>query len=132
MSINLPFDIINYIILFAITKQKKELLIDIIDYHNSKILILDSYTYNNYFVVTYEDELLNNLFKYTNNEKTNIIDFDEKFYDIWSRLYGLNKNNIKEFINKLGYKNINTQINCFLGILLPEERKEFLTKNIEI
>ena len=129
----LPEDIKNNIILFSIKKQKKELLEDIINFYENKIILFNNYQNNAYFTVTLEDEIINDLFKYTNNNKNTIDGFHDKFYEIWSRLYGLYDNTlINNYIKNLEYKSYYTQINCFLGILLPEERKEFLQKNIEI
>ena len=130
MLVILPFDIINNIMLYTRKSQNNDLLEDIRDYTISKNLILDFYTYNNYFVVTYEDEIITNLFQYANNEHLHLHDFSDKFYSIWARLYGLNRNNIKKFISKLENKSLNTQINCFIGILLPIERKEFILKQL--
>jgi hypothetical protein len=129
----LPEDIKNNIILFSIKKQKKELLEDIINFYENKIILFNNYQNNAYFTVTLEDEIINDLFKYTNNNKNTIDGFHDKFYEIWSRLYGLYDNTlINNYIKNLEYKSYYTQINCFFAILLPEERKEFLQKNIEI
>ena len=80
----------------------------------------------------YEDSdkiwLINDLFSFANDYNPTIFSYVDSFYTIFSRNFVLKSdhNKIKMYISNLENEKIDKQINIFWGILIPEERKDFI------
>jgi hypothetical protein len=75
--------------------------------------------------------LINDIIAYANNYKATMYGYIDKFYNIFKRNISLQTktiDSIDKYVNKLlsEEKNINTQINIFLGLLNIHERNEIV------
>jgi len=128
----LPLDIVNYIILYTYNLQSKNLLVDIVNFNDSKAKLMELY-YNFWIIKVQsldpeEDKgwLINDLFSYANNDKATMYGYVDNFYQIFKRnIFLQSKDDIDKFINNLEKKKLITQINIFLGLFTIKERKEF-------
>jgi hypothetical protein len=132
----LPIDIIHHIIPYTYQIQDKHIQDDIIDYHKSKSMIYQ--IYYDYWVNfigdlgVYRIWLIHDLFLYANHNQTFIVKgYTESFYTFFKRNRQLHTNEeIDTYIQKLEYKDENSQINIFWGLLTPKERNEFIYKKV--
>ena len=129
----LPLDIVRYIIPYTYQTQDKKLLNDIVDYKKSKTIIFK--LYYEYWIVNYyqavgpqdKEWLINDLFGYANNNQALMSGYTDDFYKLFSRNRRLStKKKIDKYIEILETKKIDTQINIFWGLLLPEERNHMI------
>lgn len=122
----LPIDIIQKIISYTYNIQNKILLEDIKNYNKTKTLLLNYYY--DYWIkyaldVDPEDKywLVNNLFEYLNNN------LSLEFTDIVKRnIFLTNIKKIIQFVQYFEKKNLSTKINILLGLLIPNERNDFI------
>ncbi len=129
----LPQDIVLRIIPYTYSVQNKELLQDIIDYTKMKLLLLKRYFYFWIFIMENnepEDKnwMVNDLISFANDDNPTMLGYVDKFYNIFKRntqLQTKSKDIIDKYFYHLEKKDVNTQINIFLGLLLPFEREEF-------
>ena len=134
----LPNEVVFKIIQYTYHFQNKNLLVDIIDFVESKKTILKMY-YDNQIIYMGEESpqdkcwLINDIFAFTNNYHALIYGYTNKFYNIIRR-NGISKTQeeIMDFIICLENKELDTQINVLWGLLNPIERKEFITMNNNI
>jgi len=126
----LPNDIISYIIPFTYRVQPKVLLNDIISYYTTKKQILSFYY--GIWIGIYDEKddrkwLMNDINLYVNDYKALIYGYVENYYELFKRYKMLtNNSNINKYIDRLNKEKIDKQINIFWGLLLPEERIEFI------
>ena len=128
----LPLDIILQIIPYTYNVQNKELLNDIISYKETHSLL--SELYYNYWIVYAEQEpeqdrnwLINDIFGYANNDVATMYGYVDKFYTIFKRnIFLKTEKAIDKYVKILDKKNVNTEINIFLGLLQANERDEFI------
>jgi hypothetical protein len=133
----LPREIIFFhIIPYTYNLQSKELLEDIQSYALSK-KILNNLYYKYWILSGSEIEpedknwLLNDIYIYANEDFATMYGFVDKFYTIYRRNILLNTNvKVNNYILCLEKKDIMTQINIFLGLLLPKERIELIENRI--
>ena len=126
----LPLDVVRYIIPYTYQIQNKQLLHDIKDYNKSKLVILDLY-YEYWIVflesIEHKEWFINDLFAYANNDQATMLGYTDDFYKLFSRNTRLTtKKKVDKYIEQLSTKEINTQINLFWGLLLPEERNNII------
>jgi len=131
----LPIDIINYIIPYTYNIQKKELLIDIKNYNNTKTKLYNTY-YNYYIVELGEEEpedknwIINDLFRYLNNYQVLETKYSKYTYDIFTRnTYIVN---IEKYMENFEKKTVNTQINIIWGLFTIEERNLFCNNSYNL
>ena len=131
----LPMDIILQIIPYTYNLQNKDLLDDIVHYKETRTLLFT--LYRKYWIIDGqqiepEDKywLINDIIAYANNYKATMYGYIDKFYNIFKRNISLQTktiDSIDKYVNKLlSEKNINTQINIFLGLLNIHERNEIV------
>ena len=126
----LPSDIISYIIPFTYRVQPKVLLNDIISYYTTKKQILSFYY--GIWIGKYDEKddvkwLMNDLNLYVNDYKALINGFVDNFYGLFQRYIMLtNNSDVNKYIFRLNKEKVENQINIFWGLLLPEERIEFI------
>jgi hypothetical protein len=116
-------DLIHNVLSFNIQKpERQKLLEDIKDFYKSKQILYHIYETKHHDT---EDWIVNDLYRYYNNDIPTMHGFVNKFYDILSRRYMSKK--LQLSIDKIDYqKNIKFQLNCFLGLLTPNERLDFI------
>ena len=130
----LPQDIINSIIPYTYQPQSEILLQDIRNYSKTINLIRNLYyqywtVYKGYSEIEGKWQLINDIERYANNDVPTMLSFIDKFRHIWFRNFTLNNNDeFDNFIEKFVLKSTPTQINMFWGILIPQERHEFIDK----
>jgi hypothetical protein len=127
---NLPLDVVRYIIPYTYQTQNKKLLNDIVDYKKSKSVIFELY-YNFWFIQemnqAHKDWLINDLFSYANNDQATMFGYTDDFYKLFSRNTRLtSKKKVDKYVQNLETKEIDTQINVFWGLLLPEDRNDMI------
>jgi hypothetical protein len=134
----LPTDIILQIIPYTYNIQNKNLLDDIINYTESKMILLE--LYYSYWILEAqsvdpeEDKnwLINDIFAYANNYNAIMWGYIDNFYNIFKRnIKLLTKKEIDKYIDNLQKKSVKTQINIFLGLLNINERI-YLIKRMKI
>ena len=129
---NLPLDVVRYIIPYTYQTQNKKLLNDIVDYKKSKSVIFE--LYYDFWIINHsqmipEDRnwLINDLFGYANNDQATMLGYTDDFYKLFSRNPRLTtKKKVDKYIEILETKEVDTQINIFWGLLLPEERNDII------
>ena len=130
----LPMDIILQIIPYTYNLQNKDLLNDIVHYKETRTLLFS--LYHKYWIIDGqqiepEDKywLINDIHAYANNYKATMYGYIDKFYDIFKRNISLQTktmDTIDKYVKLSEEKNINTQINIFLGLLTIHERNELV------
>jgi len=130
---NLPTDIQNHIISYTYSPQKRELLDDIISYNQSLEILYDYIDeleiQNNYYFVSAKDqthnELLNYLFYYICDDSMNSV-----INIFWKREFmfqNMHNKTVSYLLFRTFYqRTIDSQIRIIWGLLLPEERYDFL------
>ena len=133
----LPIDIIKHIIPYTYNIQNMELIEDIKNYKIFKTIINNLY-YDFWIVKMGENEpedknwIANDLMAFTNDYYATMYGYVDTFYETFYRNFILKtKRNVDKYIHKLEKREINTQINVFLGILTPFERLLFVNNVIE-
>ena len=127
----LPIDIVLRIIPYTYNLQDKKLMNDIINNYENKITIFKLY-HENYFdptedIIEEKYWIINNLSFFSNNYQGSMYGYVDKFYNIFKRLFILKtEQDIDNYILLLYKKNINSQINIFIGLLNDKERQEFI------
>jgi hypothetical protein len=127
----LPCDIILRIIPYTYNTQSKQLLEDIVNYTKMKTQL--SQLYFNFWIIDREELepedknwLINDIFSYANDDNPTMLGYVDKFYNICKRNIQLQTNEgVDKYVTNLEKKNVSTQINVFLGLLLPHERDLF-------
>ena len=127
----LPKEIISRIIPYTYCHPSKHLLRDIEDYTESKVRLLD--LYQNYWRYDEKDEykhwLFNDILSYMNHAKATIYGYVNHFYSILKRNRHLQTlESIHDYVKRLMFKKVNTQINILLGLLNIHERKDFVSE----
>ncbi len=128
----LPMDIVLQIIPYTYNVQNKDLLNDIISYKETHSLL--SELYYNYCIIYAEDEpgddrnwLINDIVAYANNDVATMYGYVDKFYTIFKRnIFLQTEEEIDNYVKILDKKNVNTEINIFLGLLNVNERNDFV------
>jgi len=128
----LPMDIVLQIIPYTYNVQDKDLLNDIVNYKETKSLL--SELYYNYFIVYAEDEpgedrnwLVNDIVGNANDDVATMYGYVDKFYTIFKRnIFLQTEEAIDKYVKILDKKNVNTEINIFLGLLNVNERNDFV------
>ena len=130
----LPTDIILQIIPYTYNLQNKNLLNDIVNYKETRTLLLE--LYHKYWIIDAqmldpeEDKnwLINDIFAYANNYKATMFGYVDNFYNIFKRNISLQTiEAIDKYVNKLEEKDVQRQINIFLGLLTMNERNDLIT-----
>lgn len=128
----LPLDIICKIIPYTYNVQNTILLQDIINYTKLKNILLQYYF--NYWIIQFEhiepedkNWLINDIYSYINDDYPTMLGYVDKFYNILKRNLQLQTiEDVDRYILYLDKKNINSQVNIFIGLLQPSERNIFL------
>jgi hypothetical protein len=130
----LPLDIVLEIIPYTYHLQNKNLLDDIINYNETKILLFE--LYHKYWIIERqsldpeEDKnwLINDIFAYANDYNATMYGYVDKFYHIFKRHLCLQTNEkIYKYVYNLEKKEVIPQINIFLGLLTIKERNDIIT-----
>jgi hypothetical protein len=130
---NLPTDIQNIIISYTYSPQKPCLLEDIITYKQSLEVLIDFIDeleiQNNYYFVSAKDqthnEILNYLFYYICDDSMNsVINIFWKRYFMYENMH--NKTVSYLLFRTFYQRTIDSQIRIIWGLLIPEERYDFL------
>jgi hypothetical protein len=132
---NLPTDVINHIIPYTYTLQPKSLLNDLTNFIIAKQTLSEIY-YHLYTIHYEEDEreykywLINDLFAFANDYNATMYGYVDKFYKIFYRNQFLKtKIDIDRYIVNLEENvAVESQINLFLGLLLPDERNNVVNR----
>jgi hypothetical protein len=129
----LPIDIVMHIIPYTYNLQSSRLLFDIVNYKEKKATLHKLY-YNFWIIIQQDVEpedknwLINDIFLYANDNKASMYGYVDNFYNIFKRCISLKtKEEIDKYVYHLEKKDVNTQINIFLGLLTPEERLDVVT-----
>ena len=129
----LPLDIVLEIIPYTYRLQNKHLLDDIINYNETKTLLFE--LYHKCWIIERqsldpeEDKnwLINDLFAYANGYNATMYGYVERFYHIFKRHLCLQTNEeIDKYVYYLEKKEVDTQINIFLGLLTVKERNDII------
>lgn len=130
----LPKEIIERIISYTYEFQDKQMLEDIRNFIETRKTILT--LYRTFWIDTWnecelEDKnwLINDLHAYSNNYKASMYGYVENFYSILKRNYLLKTKTDEELDNSIRIidrKNVQTQINIFLGLFFPKERNDII------
>jgi hypothetical protein len=131
---NLPYDIILHIIPFTYSVQKKKLLEDIQNFHDTKNKIKNIYRMH-WMTITHDtmdpdieadDWLINDVFSYANNYVASMNGYTKSFYNIFRRIPRLKKTRaINKYVSALEKNNSKTQFNVVWGLMRQDERDEF-------
>jgi len=133
----LPIDVVFRIIPYTYQPQKKDLLYDITNYKNTKTIMFDLYYH--FWIVNMQQQLnedknwlFNDLVAYMNDYNATMYGYVDKFYTIFKRNPFLQTNEeIRKYMVSLEKKDVSTQINSLLGLLLPDERYDIIVGFIE-
>ena len=128
----LPENLLKEIYFKIIIKEKRNLNLDIINYHKTKKKLFNKY--KNIFYCDFESciiyDLLSDHIHMSISYDKLIYFYTVEFYLIWKRNFLLEDYDYSEinfYVNKrFKYLSSNYQINIFWGLLLPKERQEFL------
>jgi hypothetical protein len=128
----LPLDIVKIIISYSHSYQSPVLLEDIRSFHKDKNKLLD--IYYRLFVEEWNDPqpedrawLANDLIRYINDSIPTMQVYTEKCYSLFYRNPFLNSTEkVERYLILLDEKELDSQINILLGLLLPHERNEFI------
>jgi hypothetical protein len=140
----LPIDIILYIIPYTYNLQNKNLLNDIINYKKTRTLndiinykktrTLLLELYYEYWIINHQQIeepeidkywLLKDIYRYANNYNDTM--YVNNFYNIFKRNISLQTiEAVDKYKYNLQMKNLQTQINIFLGLLTISERNDFI------
>lgn len=130
----LPREIVHVIISYSYSSQPKDLMRDIHSYFESKKTICDIFYLRYVDILTHETHadmewLVSDILCFMNNHRASYHKYAEKLYDICSRIYMLrnaDKNKIRKIVNDSYNKDIHFQFRIYWGLLLPEEREQFI------
>jgi len=128
----LPENLLKEIYFKIIIKEKSNLNLDIINYHKTKKKLFNKY--KNIFYCDFESciiyDLLSDHIHMSISYDKLIYFYTIEFYLIWKRNFLLEDYDYSEinfYVNKrFKYLSSKYQINIFWGLLLPQERQEFL------
>jgi hypothetical protein len=128
----LPEEIVDYIIPYTYKLQNKYLLDDIKNFSQSKTEILQLYYV--FWILYMEEEepqdqywLVNDLIAYINNYNPTMNGYIKKFYSIFRRNLLLQTNqHVENYVSNLEKKEVVSQINILLGLLMPHERVDLI------
>jgi hypothetical protein len=132
-----PEEVASHIIQYTYRFQSKSLLDDIVNFTQSKARVL--FLYFTYFTIReevndYKDWISNDIVYFMNNfHHTGVVyggGYVDKFYTRWSRNPLLNtREKIDKYVIRLGtpgFDNVAKEANLYLGLMLIEERREFI------
>jgi len=130
----LPTDLINRIIPYTYNPQSKELLEDIHSYFTTKQIISEIFYKRYEYLFAYEKDadmnwLVSDILCFMNHNRSTFYRYSEKLYEIYARNYMLrnvDRSIIKKIANNAYNKNIHFQFRINWGLLLPEERENFI------
>ena len=132
----LPIDIVLQIIPYTYNLQNKNLLNDIINYKETKTKLFELYyKFYNIDIQVQDDQeyknwLINDIFSYSNNYRPIMYGYIDDFYHIFKRNNYLRSiEQIDKYVSNLKKKEVETQINLFLGLLNIKERKEIINES---
>lgn len=128
----LPDNLLKEIYFKIIIKEKSNINLDIINYHKTKKKLFNKY--KNIFYCDFESciiyDLLSDHIHMSISYDKLIYFYTVEFYLIWKRNFLVKDYDYSEinfYVNKrFKYLSSNYQINIFWGLLLPQERQEFL------
>ena len=125
----LPNELIFKILSYTYQPQPKSLLEDIRDFHKSKNTI-DALYLEKWSCFANEnprDWIINDLFIYMNDNIPTMFGYCKKCKDIIIRNPFVK--NVENFIIYSEIKDVDSQINIFLGLFTVQERKEFISQD---
>jgi hypothetical protein len=130
----IPKDILLFhIIPFTYSPQDRLLLQDIKHYISSKKYVLELY-YNKYIIEWGEPEpedkywIINDIIAFYNGYNATMFEYIDGFYDIFFRIPFIQKREqVTLYIDKIEYRDIQSQINIFWGLFTPEERNQIIS-----
>lgn len=128
----LPTDIVLQIIPYTYNLQNKSLLHDIVSYKETHSIL--SELYYNYWIIHAGEEagedrnwLINDIVGYTNNNIATMYGYVDNFYNIFRRnIFLQTEEAIDKYVKIIRKKNVNTEINIFLGLLNVSERNDLV------
>jgi hypothetical protein len=130
----LPPEIIRMIIPYSYSPQPKVLIHDLHSYFESKKTICEMFYLRYVDILTHETHadmnwLVNDILCFMNNHRASYHKYCDQLYDICSRNYMLRNadtHTIRKIVNNSYNKNIHFQFRVYWGLLLPEEREQFI------
>ena len=133
----LPLDIVRMILPYTYSPQAKEIMEDIHSYFESKKTICDIFYLKYVDLLSNERHadmnwLVNDILCFMNNHRSSYYKYADKCYSICTRNYMLRNvdpSTIRKILNKSYNTNIHFQFRIYWGLLLPEERHEFIRRN---
>ena len=138
-----PQEIILHIRSYTYSFQNKQLLEDIINFYETKLLVTEYYktiwvfalSEQNAIAFNPDDWLINDVMSYMNDYKASMYGYVKAFYNIFRRFPFVQKKIkiINKYISAFEKKDSKTQFNIVWGLLYPYERNIFceeITRNI--
>jgi len=130
----LPLEIVRMIIPYTYSPQPKEIIQDIHSYFETKKTICDMFYLRYVDILTHETHadmnwLVNDILCFMNSHRASFHKFADQLYEICSRNYMLRNVDpciIRKIINNSYSKDIHFQFRIYWGLLLPEEREQFI------
>lgn len=132
----LPDDIVRYILPFTYSYQTPELIRDIQSFTKDRKMVRDWYRHK-WSIYLYHSPsedvewMANDIIIYANSDQATMLGYHPFFYDLSSRFFSLDSREKQcQFIDAILQKNVKP-IRCFnviWGLLIPEERLEFIRK----
>jgi hypothetical protein len=130
----LPIELVQIILSYHYKCQPIVLCNDIHSFFTSKKLICDTFYLRYKDILVHETHadmawLTSDVMTYINQNRASFHGYQDKFYEITSRLFKLQKKDraiIRRIFDKLYRKNIITQFHILWGLLLPDEREHFI------
>ena len=125
----MPCDVINLIIFYTFEVQPKHLLEDIENISKSKEELFRIYK------ECWDDDedrdwLINDIFGYANMNKPTMLGYQDNFYNIFSRNVMINnRQDVVKYVINMEEREVDSQINTFLGLLTVEERMQLILSN---
>ena len=129
----LPTDIILRIIPYTYNIQNKDLLMDIVNYKETKKILCRLYRI--LWIIERQSQdpnddknwLINDIFAYANDYIATMWGYTDHFYNIFKRNKYLQSNEeIDKYVYNLQKKDVSVQINIFLGLLTIKERNDII------
>ena len=129
----LPKELRSHILSYTYHTQSPFLLRDIENYKETKDNLL--VVYHDYWNSEDRYWLMNDIFAYANHYKATMYGYVDHFYSIFMRNTHLQTMDaIHRYVDKLGEKDVKTQINIVLGLFTVHERTDLvinLSTNLE-
>ena len=130
----LPIEIVQIILSYSYNCQPDEICADIHSFFKTKQEICDTFYLRYKDILIHEERadmnwLTSDVMTYMNRNHASFHGYQDKFYEITTRHFILQKKDramIHRIFSRLYKKPIFSQFHILWGLLLPEEREEFI------